>query len=202
MGGGKKIDEVPLVMNNAVPAGFETDENLDVSLRADMPTMEDYEDIPIEQFGKAMLRGMGWKQDEGIGGFNKKVVNPIDPVVRPKGLGLGATKPKKESKGEGKKDDELVLKMGAFIIIESGHKKGQYAEVEGFDEENGRVVVKMALGNVATTVSENIIKLVTKKEYKENGKVVNLDKYEEYKKQEGDKKERNGSDKRRSRSRS
>ena len=49
-------------MNNAVPAGFETDENLDVSLRADMPTMEDYEDIPIEQFGKAMLRGMGWKQ--------------------------------------------------------------------------------------------------------------------------------------------
>ena len=37
-------------MNNAVPAGFETDENLDVSLRADMPTMEDYEDIPIEQF--------------------------------------------------------------------------------------------------------------------------------------------------------
>ena len=42
----------------------------------------------------AMLRGMGWKADEGIGGFKKQVIKTIDPVVRPKGLGLGATKPK------------------------------------------------------------------------------------------------------------
>jgi hypothetical protein len=25
------------------------------------------------QFGMAVLRGMGWRPDEGIGGFNKKV---------------------------------------------------------------------------------------------------------------------------------
>ena len=41
-----------------------------------------------------MLRGMGWKSDEGIGGFKKQVIKTVDPVVRPKGLGLGATKPK------------------------------------------------------------------------------------------------------------
>ena len=41
-----------------------------------------------------MLRGMGWKVDEGIGGFKKQVISTIDPVVRPKGLGLGAAKPK------------------------------------------------------------------------------------------------------------
>jgi len=118
-------------------------------------------------------------------------VKPIEPVVRPKGLGLGASKPKQEKKVEGNKDEEeLDLKRGAFILIESGHKKGQYAEVEGLDEDNGRVFVKMAIGNNATSVSENIIKLVTKKEFKDNGKVVNLDKYEEYKKTQDEKKNR------------
>lgn len=36
-------------------------------------TIEDYEKVPIDQFGQAMLRGMGWKDGEGIG-KNKKWV--------------------------------------------------------------------------------------------------------------------------------
>lgn len=31
-----------------------------------------YEEVPIEQFGMAMLRGMGWKEGEGIGKKSKK----------------------------------------------------------------------------------------------------------------------------------
>ena len=34
-------------------------------------TDKDYEQVPIEQFGLAMLRGMGWKDGEGVG-KNKK----------------------------------------------------------------------------------------------------------------------------------
>lgn len=30
-------------------------------------TEADYERIPVEAFGMAMLRGMGWKKSEGIG---------------------------------------------------------------------------------------------------------------------------------------
>lgn len=30
-------------------------------------TFEDYESIPVEDFGKAMLRGMGWKDGTGVG---------------------------------------------------------------------------------------------------------------------------------------
>ena len=37
---------------------------------------------------------MGFKTGEGLGGFNKASVACIEPVVRPKGLGLGAAKPK------------------------------------------------------------------------------------------------------------
>ena len=33
--------------------------------------MDDYEDMPIDQFGVAMLKGMGWKPGEAIG-LNKK----------------------------------------------------------------------------------------------------------------------------------
>ena len=30
-------------------------------------TEEDYEKVPIEQFGLAVLRGMGWKDGDGVG---------------------------------------------------------------------------------------------------------------------------------------
>ena len=32
---------------------------------------EDYEEMPIGEYGKAMLRGMGWKEGTGIGKNNK-----------------------------------------------------------------------------------------------------------------------------------
>jgi len=41
-----------------------------------------------------MLRGMGFKDGQGVGGFKQLSVACIEPVVRPKGLGLGAAKPK------------------------------------------------------------------------------------------------------------
>jgi len=37
-------------------------------------TEEDYEKVPIEQFGLAVLRGMGWKETDGIGRRGKYVI--------------------------------------------------------------------------------------------------------------------------------
>ena len=34
---------------NAVPDGFENEETLDVSLRAEQSTLEDYDNIPVEK---------------------------------------------------------------------------------------------------------------------------------------------------------
>ena len=34
-------------------------------------TMEDYVAMPIEKFGEAVLKGMGWKKGEAIGRTNK-----------------------------------------------------------------------------------------------------------------------------------
>ena len=41
--------------------GKTDDDVLDVSKRAEQSTMDDYDAVPIEQYGLAMLRGMGWK---------------------------------------------------------------------------------------------------------------------------------------------
>ena len=64
----------------------------------------------------------------------------MEPVVRPKGLGLGASRPKPAEGAVVQKEgaEKLELKKGAFIRVESGRKAGLYGEVEGFDEENAR----------------------------------------------------------------
>ncbi|KAI9023311.1 DExH-box splicing factor binding site-domain-containing protein [Hyaloraphidium curvatum] len=87
---------VPILQQNAVPGLTEhlTDAEKyrhDVALRPDEATLEDYEKVPVDQFGAALLRGMGWKEGQGIG-RNKKnaMLNPIEFIARPELLGLGA----------------------------------------------------------------------------------------------------------------
>lgn len=75
---------------NKVPDEYENDSKLDVSLRPDVSTLDDYENVPIESFGTALLRGMGWKNGEPIGGINKAITPIFEPQIRARGLGLGA----------------------------------------------------------------------------------------------------------------
>ena len=196
--GKPRLDAIPSILANGGSAGGQNDGD-DDGPKADVSTMEDYENVPIEQFGMAMLRGMGFKEGEGIGGFKKEVVPIFDPQVRPKGLGLGASRPKKNENVAKEGEEKLELKKCAHVKIVSGVNKGLYGEVEGLDEENGRVIVKLALSKNTTSVSENIIELVSKSEFKERGKVVNYDKYEKYKEKE---EERQKQERKRDRSRS
>ncbi|XP_074602842.1 uncharacterized protein LOC141856434 [Brevipalpus obovatus] len=48
-----------------------------------VPTADDYESVPVEEFGMALLRGMGWKETDKV--------EPVKSVRRPKGMGLGFT---------------------------------------------------------------------------------------------------------------
>ena len=94
--GKPRLDAIPSILANG-GSGAQNEDDAD-GPKAEVSTMEDYENVPIEQFGMAMLRGMGFKEGEGIGGFKKEVVPIFDPQVRPKGLGLGASRPKKNEK--------------------------------------------------------------------------------------------------------
>ncbi|XP_041358208.1 G-patch domain and KOW motifs-containing protein-like [Gigantopelta aegis] len=175
---------VPLLMRNKVPNGFEMDDNLNVSLRPDEPMEVNYESIPIEQFGFAMLRGMGWKEGEGLG-KDKSVIDPVNAVLRPKGLGLGADKrqhAKNEIKGCDENNEEsLTYKKGAFCVLTKGPQKDFYGIIEGIDEDNARVMVKLALSGHTATLSQYGIQLVGQKEYEKYSKYLNKSKVEKYK---------------------
>jgi len=120
---------VPLLMQNRVPGhddlGDEKEQYLnDVASRPDEASMDEYETVPIMSFGAAMLRGMGWKKGEAIGGVMKGLSTPIVGVPRRQGLGIGATrdkelmpdkrKPKKYVKpGESREKVDMVAKPDA-----------------------------------------------------------------------------------------
>lgn len=67
----------------------------DVKHRPDEVSMESevYEKIPVGEFGAALLRGMGWRDGQGIGRARDEPVAVKDPVMRARNLGLGAQLP-------------------------------------------------------------------------------------------------------------
>jgi len=75
--------ELPILIQNrnSLLDNIENEEErfrMDVASRSDESTIEDYERVPIELFGKALLRGMGWKPGGAIGKTNAKVVEVIE----------------------------------------------------------------------------------------------------------------------------
>ncbi|KMQ97065.1 nitrilase 1-like protein [Lasius niger] len=148
---------------------------------AEESILEDYENVPVESFGTAMLRGMGWKSGEGIG-KNPKLVATVVHEVRPAGMGLGADKIalQKQSGKVKKEEEELKIEKGSFIKIIAGKRSNTYGQIEGFDDA-GRLIIKMALNGNTISVNECIVQAVTKAEYLKNSKVLNAAKYEEHK---------------------
>ncbi|XP_017493751.1 PREDICTED: G patch domain and KOW motifs-containing protein [Rhagoletis zephyria] len=152
---------------------------------AKQSSIDDYENVPIEQFGKAMLRGMGWVEP-----IQKKGGPPEDemPFVRPKGMGLGADKALKKQPllVAPEKNEVLEIKKQAFVRILGGKHKDMYGQIEGFDDHAARVIVKMAIGGNKEAFNEFLCQPVAKKEYAQYGKCINTAKYEEYKKMENE----------------
>ncbi|XP_069501386.1 G-patch domain and KOW motifs-containing protein [Ambystoma mexicanum] len=186
---GEKVDlnmTIPLLMQNRVPDGFEDGDKVDVSLRPESATDVDYDVVPVEAYGMAMLRGMGWKQGEGIGRTFKQDVKPLEHQLRPKGLGLGADRsavkdlePNKYRRppkpGEERQEEETgELVTGALVQIETGAHKELYGKVEGVDPDNARAMVKLAIGGKVVTVTQYSLRLVSKKEFEKNSKDLSL----------------------------
>jgi hypothetical protein len=49
-----------------------------------------YKEIPVEEFGAALLRGMGWKDGDALGPNKNGLATPVEFKRRPTSLGLGA----------------------------------------------------------------------------------------------------------------
>jgi len=65
----------------------------DVASRPDVASLDDYAATPVEEFGAALLRGMGWKDGEAVGKRRAGAPAPKKAVLkerRPNLLGIGA----------------------------------------------------------------------------------------------------------------
>lgn len=62
----------------------------DVGELPEPASLEDYERVPVEDFGAALLRGMGWKEGQSASRKGKGPVEPWLPQARPALLGIGA----------------------------------------------------------------------------------------------------------------
>lgn len=160
----------------------------------------DYDQVPIEEFGMAVLRGMGFKEAAGLGISNKKQVNVFVPESRPRGLGLGADRKILEKINQLKRNlkqsgidekDDLCYEKGAFVLIEKGLHQDQYGTIESIEEDTARLTVALAIGGTnrkkeVISISQYNVKLVTEKEFLKYSKYVNKSKAEKVEKETSD----------------
>jgi hypothetical protein len=137
-----------------VPALTEEDVfDNDVKEAPDMATLDDYNRVPVEQFGAAMLRGMGWKDGDGIGlNKGKKQDKAKIPERRPALLGIGAKEEAavaqemgawgKAARGKGGKEpviyNPILLKdkkTGEMFTEEEAQKRREKDEREQYEME-------------------------------------------------------------------
>lgn len=101
-------------------------------------TLDDYARVPVEQFGAALLRGMGWKDGEGIGSQKgKKLPKDMNklPERRANLLGIGA-----------KEDAALAQEMGAWGKGARGGKEVKiYNPVLLRDKKTGKMYTEEEL---------------------------------------------------------
>jgi len=126
-------------------------------------TLEKYEELPVEEFGEALLRGMGWEKGKPIGRNAKAVVAPIEYVRRQGTLGLGAvpappkeinkkyikpgeSRPKWPDLGADTRPVRRGVAKGKFMSVIAGRHIGLSGEVVSISDEGGKspqVVVKL-----------------------------------------------------------
>ena len=85
---GHKSEDEPLTLPTLTESEAFTK---DYQSAPDMATLADYDRVPVEAFGAALLRGMGWRDGEGIGSARgTKATKTKVPERRPALLGIGA----------------------------------------------------------------------------------------------------------------
>lgn len=87
------VDIIPTANGSSVRRAPTEDDAFkqDVDELPSEATLEDYERMPVSQFGAALLRGMGWKPGEPASRDKKGgIVEPWLPPSRPALLGIGA----------------------------------------------------------------------------------------------------------------
>ena len=82
-GNGRRVEVIPAVSEDDAY-------RQDVEELPEPASLDAYERVPVEDFGAALLRGMGWKEGTAASRKGKGPVEPWLPQARPALLGIGA----------------------------------------------------------------------------------------------------------------
>ncbi|KAI8909689.1 DExH-box splicing factor binding site-domain-containing protein [Gorgonomyces haynaldii] len=105
-----------------------------------------YDRIPVEHFGVALLKGMGWKEGKPVGKNPNGLVEPIKLESRPHLLGLGA-KPLEAPKVEEEPviqeevEEEHDFVVGDGVVIIAGKHSKKRGRITSIDKRSSGTVV-------------------------------------------------------------
>lgn len=101
----------------------------------DAPDLAAYEATPIEGFGAALLRGMGWKDGESLSKDKKPAAKPKELKKRPALLGIGA-----------KPEAAVGVELGEWTAPKRGDKNAiQYNPVALRNKRTGEIITEEEL---------------------------------------------------------
>jgi hypothetical protein len=100
-------------------------------------SIDGYRALPVEQYGAALLRGMGWSQGQPIGKSRAGVVHTIQPKKRPGLLGLGAQLSVQATAGNSIKDRKRQLEKEKEKMT-SSRKEEEDVERRKSDRDDGK----------------------------------------------------------------
>jgi hypothetical protein len=135
---GKTSSNKQLVIeSNEAPMNEEDAFSHDFASAPPQASLDDYARVPVEQFGAALLRGMGWKDGEGIGKQKgQKLAKDTGklPERRANLLGIGA-----------KEDAAVSREMGAWGKAAKGKDVKIYNPVLLRDKQTGQMYTEEEL---------------------------------------------------------
>jgi hypothetical protein len=121
--------------DNELVIPFQTEDDVlrnDLNEAPDAPSLAAYEATPIEGFGAALLRGMGWKDGDTTGKAGTK--KPKETKRRPALLGIGA-----------KEEAAVGVELGAFKAKGKGKTIVQYNPVTLRNKHTGEMITEEEL---------------------------------------------------------
>jgi hypothetical protein len=119
LGAAFRIDE-----ERIIPISEEEALKRDTDTRPEPPSLSDYAKMPVEEFGAALLRGMGWKEGTGAGKNKQGPTSAPEVKKRAALLGLGAKERKTDD------DQQMGVKAKNFKIERPERRYIPVARVE------------------------------------------------------------------------
>lgn len=130
-----------LVIPAAKPLSEEEVYAYDMAQLSDAPTLENYQQVPVEAFGMGILLGLGWK--EGTDLMGQKLETFKEPKRRPDFLGIGA-----------KEEEFLRLDAKGQKLLRKDALGASWNPLKKINKRTGELIVEEAPNSGRSTPKE------------------------------------------------